>query len=317
MKPLYVVTVIFNPRRFSSRHRLYTNFAAWLERSGVSLLTVEIAFGERPFAITESGNPWHLQLHTRQELWHKERALNLGLQRLGQLMPDWGYVAWMDADIKLARDDWAQETVHLLQHYAVLQLFGEARSLGPDHHTLFSCRSMGRNYADYGKLDWGQNPGVNPLGAYAHQGHPGLGWAFRRDELNDIGGWLDVCINGSGDLHMAGCYAGNWQLALSPECSTGYRQAIRRYGQLCAESVHCNVSYLPGAVDHYFHGKSSQRGYQERWKLVDAFQFDPSTDLVPDRQGLWKWHLTDPRVRSLAIETRKSLARRNEDSTEA
>ena len=321
MSPLHVVTVVFNPRRFASRHRLYDQFAAWLEASGVRLVTVEIAFGERPFAITDPSNPWHLQLRTRHEIWHKERALNLGLHRLSQLDPHWKYVAWMDADVRLARTDWAPETVHYLQHYAVVQMFGEARSLGPDHHMIFSCRSIGRNFEEHGAIEWKtDNPGlakaVKKANIYARQGHPGLAWGFRRDELNDVGGWLDTCINGSGDLHMAACYSGKPDLALSPHASRSYRRSVLRYGELCNRYVRGNFSFVPGTIDHYWHGRSKERGYDDRWRLLDEHQFDPITDLVADVHGLYRWNLADPRVRALAVETRKSLAKRNEDVNE-
>jgi len=316
--PLYIVTTVFNPRRFQSRLRLYYDFAKWVEDSGVKLLTVEVTFGEREHSVTTNEDPWHLRLFTRHELWHKERALNLGLQRLSMLAPDWRYVAWMDADVRLARTDWATEAVHLLQHYAVLQMFGEARCLGPNHENAFTCRSIGKTIAEYGLEGWAGNPGVttqnqNP---YLRQGHPGLAWAFRRDELNDIGGWLDVCVNGSGDLHMAACYAGDWSLVTSPNSSPGYRGAMRRYAGLCDRYVRRNISFMPGAIDHYWHGRSHERGYQERWKMIDKYKFDPTTDLVNDMQGLHKWNLGDQRVRALATETRISLSKRNEDVNE-
>lgn len=333
LSPLYVVTVVFNPRRFRSRYRLYRDFERWCRNHGVSLVTVEIAFGNRPWAITAAGNPWHVRLRSPHELWHKERGLNLGLRRLAQLVPNWEYVAWMDADVKLARDDWAEETVHLLQHYAVLQLFGEARSLDRDCHLLFSCRSIMRNYEDYGVIDWGDNPGLRtdrPLDRaqreeqerqlrydreqqerLARKGHPGLGWAFRRHELELVGGWLDVCINGSGDLHMAGCFTGQPDLALPAGVSSGYRDAITRYGERCEKYVGRNASFVPGGCDHYFHGHSKDRGYDDRWRLLVRHQFDPVTDLVVDTQGLFRWA---GNKRGLEYDTRKSLRRRNEDA---
>lgn len=316
--PLYVVTTVFNPRRFQSRLRLYRDFAEWLKQSGVQLLTVEVAFGERQHSVVDKFDPWHIALFTRHELWHKERALNVGLQHLTRLVPDWRYVAWMDADVRLARPDWATETVHLLQHYAAIQMFSEARCLGPDFSNVFTCRSIGKTIEEFGLEGWAGNPGVtnkkqNP---YMRQGHPGLAWAFRRDELNDVGGWLDVCVNGSGDLHMAACYAGDWRLVTSPKSSKGYRGAISQYASLCDRYVRKNIHYMPGAIDHYWHGRSNERGYQERWKLIDKYAFDPKTDLIPDMQGLWKWNLGDRRVRDLAVETRRSLAKRNEDVNE-
>jgi hypothetical protein len=310
-----VICTVFNPRRFQSRIRLYNDFKQWVENSGVKLLTVEIAFGERTHAVTSEDDPWHLQLFTRHELWHKERALNLGLQRLCQLAPDWKFVSWMDSDIQLARSDWATEAVHLLQHYAVIQMFSQASLLGPQNQQLYLCKSIGETIATHGLDGWGGNPGVT-TGTYLKQGHPGLAWAFRRDELNDIGGWLDICANGSGDLHMAACYAGDWSLVTSPKSSPGYRAAIKKYGDLCERYVRRNISVMPGMVSHFWHGRSEERGYQERWKMIDKYAFDPASDLIPDLQGLWKLNLADPRVMAFAVDARKSLAARNEDVNE-
>lgn len=321
LSPLYVVTSVFNPRRFSSRVRLYQHFARWLQRQGIPLLTVEIAFGDRPHVVTQAADPWHLQLRTNSELWHKERGLNLGLQRLGQLVPDWEHVAWIDADVKLARDDWAEEAVHLLQHYAVLQLFGEAVSLDPSHHQIFLARSILRNYEDHGEIDWYDHPGLTfrdrkVILPYAGQGpvragHPGLAWAFRRAELDRVGRFLDICVNGSGDLHMAGCFTGRPDLALPRELHPNYRGAILRYGERCERHIKRNVSYMPGLISHYWHGKAKERGYEERGGLLVKHRFDPVQDLVQDSQGLYAWSGD-----KLALEyaVRKSLSARNEDS---
>lgn len=338
MQPLYVVTTVFNPRRFKSRTELYKHFADWVStNTDAKLLTVEIAFGDRPHDVTEASNPWHLQLRSRHEIWHKERSLVLGLQHLCRLVPDWQYVAWMDCDIKLARPDWSREAKHLLQHYAVIQMFGEVRSLDPQHQSLQWCSQMTSimsNHAKYGEIDWFDNPGLkmatvnydatrNKVAAPAplpvqppRAGHPGLAWAFRRKELAAVGGWLDVCVNGSGDLHMAGCFTGKPGLAVPPDVSPGYKAAIDRYGERCKWAIRNNVSVMPGACDHFWHGRSASRGYEDRWLLLTKYKFDPVTDLQMSLDGLYRWNLSDPRVHALAVETRKSLAARNEDGTE-
>ena len=319
VSPLYLITCVFNPRRFHSRIKLYKRFVDWVTKAGVKLLTVEIAFGERDWDVTEASNPWHVRLRTKQEIWHKERALNLGLQRLTQLEPHWKYVAWIDADIKIARDDWPTEIPELLQHYALIQLFGECRSLGPDHHALEHCTrmiSVTREYASMGDRLFVPAPPGKYQPAVA-TGHPGLGWAFRRDELNDIGGWLDICANGSGDTHMANCFMGEPIRAVPKEVSPGFRGAIERYGELCDKYVRKNVSYMPGAVDHYFHGRSRERGYEERHRILIQYQFDPTTDLILADSGLHRWNMAIPRVHDMAREVRRSLASRNEDVNEA
>jgi len=74
---LHVVTAISNPQRFRSRYELFWAFEKRVRDSGAILHVAEVAFGGRPFEVTEPGNPNHLQLRTGFELWHKENALNL------------------------------------------------------------------------------------------------------------------------------------------------------------------------------------------------------------------------------------------------
>lgn len=125
---LYVVTVLFNPLRFRNRYFNYWTFENMVQKSGAILYTAEVAFGDRHFEITDPNNPHHLQLRARdsQEIWLKENALNLLINRLP---PEARYIAWLDADINFSRPDWAQETLHLLQHYSFLQLFSHAQDL--------------------------------------------------------------------------------------------------------------------------------------------------------------------------------------------
>src|ERR1700684_2396379 len=79
--PLYVVTTVFNSPRYRSRWRLYEDFAKMVAEAGAILYTVEVAFGDRAFAVTEASNPRHIQLRTNTELWFKEQAINLGVAR--------------------------------------------------------------------------------------------------------------------------------------------------------------------------------------------------------------------------------------------
>src|SRR4051812_17323789 len=117
---LHVVTAISNPERFRSRYNLYKNFEKHVTDAGGELTTVELAFGNRPYVITDANNPKDVQVRTSCQIWHKENLLNLGISRLPR---NWEYVAWVDADIMFARPDWVEETLHQLQHFHVVQMF--------------------------------------------------------------------------------------------------------------------------------------------------------------------------------------------------
>src|SRR5690606_675107 len=109
------------------------------------LVIVEIAYGDRQHAVTKKAldtvssgnvnttNVQHIQLRTNTELWHKENAINLAFNCL----PDsWKYAAWIDADVTFTRPGILEETIHKLQHHAVVQMWSQGLDLDPIGHTL-------------------------------------------------------------------------------------------------------------------------------------------------------------------------------------
>lgn len=310
---LYIVTSVFNPRRFASRIRLYKQFAAYIASLGAQLMTVELAFGDRPHELTTTYNPMHLQLRTDQELWHKERLLNLGIQRLLHAAPAAKYIAWLDADISFANHHWVTETIQALQHYAAVQPFGEAINLDPHGHQMWSCPSAFRKFHERG---YHQEPSMDAR--YWCGGHPGLACAFRREVLDGLGGLLDFCIAGSGDSHMVNALTGQPMRgdhvnATLQGFSEGFLRAVRRWSDRAEKLVGGNIGFVPGAVFHHWHGKSEQRGYQKRWDIMRFHQFDPHEDLVVDASGLWRFAGNKPRMED---DIRRSLSERNEDSVD-
>ena len=298
MPPLWVVTAIFNPCRYRSRIDLYRRFEKYVRDSGAGLLTVELAFGERPFEVTEPGDPLDLQLRTRDELWHKEKLLNLGIQRLPA---DWKYVAWIDADVIFARPDWVKETVHLLQHYPVIQMFSQAADLGPNYEQLHL--HTGCIYAHDCGLDCRS-------GNYSKY-HPGYAWAARRDAIDGMGGFFDVSILGSADRFMALSMLG--QKATAPGISPSFNRHMDSWRRRCQRVIRGNVGHMPGLLLHYWHGKKVDRRYKDRWKILVEHSYCPDSDLQLDSQGLYT--LTD-RCPGLRYDMRQYFRARNEDSVD-
>ena len=68
-RKLHVVTCISNPVRFKSRYKLYREFAHRMKNEpDVIHWTIELAFGDRPFEITDADNPHHMQVRSNDEL---------------------------------------------------------------------------------------------------------------------------------------------------------------------------------------------------------------------------------------------------------
>lgn len=290
--------MISNPVRYQSRYRLYNQFKKEMAENGVQLFTVEVQHGNRDFVVTHDGDPHVLQLRTTSEIWHKENAINLGVQRLPK---DWKYVCWIDSDISFQRSDWMEETLHQLQIYKYVQMFSHAIDLGPDGAVLQT----------HNGFMWSYLHGL-PFGrAYSHW-HPGYAHACTRDAWDGLGGLLDTGIAGAGDHAMCLSLVGQGDLSYPKEVTPGYKEDIQSWQKRAERYVKRDVGYVPGSIFHHFHGSKRKRFYAERWEILIKNKFDPNIDLKRDWQGLYslvdeKWRLRD--------DMRKYFRARDEDST--
>lgn len=319
---LHVHTVVSNPPRFRRRWDLYRDFAKHVAASGATLTTIEVAFGDRPFAVTERDNPDHVQLRSSDELWLKENALDLGFAHTIQRYPYARYLAWVDADVSFARPDWAGETVHQLQHYDFVQMFSVAHDLGPDDETISTHRGFMSDYI-HGKLNLGPD--------YCKYSHPGFAWAARRESLDVVGGLIDFAILGAGDKHMAlgligqldasvalplgekGLRDGGWPPPLEP----AYIRELLDWQARAEREIRRNVGYVPGTLLHRHHGPKRLRKYVERWRILVDNEYDPDKDIKRDTQGLISLNEDGSlRIIKLRDQIRAYFRQRNEDSLE-
>jgi len=307
----WVIAVISNPVRFKTRYNLYRNFEKHVKNSGANLLTVETQQGDRPFQVTEANNPLHLQLRTYDELWIKERMINLGVQRLPA---DWEYVAWIDADIEFVRKDWVVETVHQLQHYHVVQMFQECTDLGPNFEPIQNHKGFAymyhKNYF-HGPQGSGNGGYYQP---YKDFWHCGYAWAMRREAWDYVGGLFDTAILGAGDHHMSLAMIGKAEKSVPKNIGKKYLNELMIWQQRAEVFIKRDMGFVNGMILHYFHGKKKDRKYVERWEIITKNNFDPDDDLKVDWQGLWQLEVNCPRQRRIRDEIRAYFRQRNEDS---
>jgi hypothetical protein len=310
---LYVVCCLDDPLRWRSRYWNYWLFQKHVEDAGAILITVELALGDRNFELTEPDNPRHVQVRTRDELFRKENLQDLGLARipLGAR-----YVACVDADISFVRSDWCQETLHLLQHYDVIQMFSSYSDVGSNNQILRTVPSFMWNmvhepesefvdeHSGYGK-GW-------PRGKWS--GAPGLAWAYRVEALDALGGLLDRCIVGGGDSHMAFGLAQRWDIAalhqeIQHAASDEYLKYIKAW-QINAARLKVNIGMMEGTVLHHWHGPKANRGYQTRYEILESNHYDPQIDVMYSHHGVLIWTGNKPKFRD---DIRTYFRARNED----
>jgi hypothetical protein len=322
---LHVLTAISNPQRFRSRYELFWAFEKRVRDAGAILHVAEVAFGARPFEVTAPDNPNHLQLRTTFEIWHKENALNLLISNALRQYPDAKYFAWVDADVQFARPDWAQETLHQLQHYHVVQMWSMCQDLSPSHEVISyddggeQLPGMVYQYIQNGM--YGIYAPIDPNNPYGpaksvrkdrrlHPGHSGYAWAATRYALDTLGGLIDWSVCGANDHHMARGLLGNILDSVHGGSSPAFKQSLRLWGERAAP-LKPKVGYVPGLITHFWHGPKHNRQYLTRWRILNESQFDPALDIKRDAQGLYQ--LTG-RNNKLTADLMAYFRQRNEDS---
>lgn len=271
MEKLHILAVISNPVNFKSRFMLYEQFKKYVEKEHNAVLyTAELIYEGQEYQITEPNHPHHLQLKGNDEVWAKENMINLLAE---QLPEDWKYLAWIDADVMFARQDWVEETIAKLQDHDVVQMFSECRDLYPNFETIPMAVYKGIV----------QQAHHNPKfclsdSAYSKRtGHTGYAWACTRNAWDLMGGLIDFSIMGSADYQMACAWYGDALASTyGGAYSPGYCKALSEWGERVRGF---SLGYVEGLLLHNYHGAKSNRGYNWRWKVLVEAQYDPHTDI--------------------------------------
>ena len=301
---LHVVAVISNPARFASRTRLFGEFVERMRSAGVDLIVVEAAFGDRPFLVTEAGNPHHVQVRHWTELWNKECQMRIGVEHLTRVFPGWRNLATIDADIEFLRDDWATETIEALQHYDVIQPWSDCYDSGPYGEHVQHHRSFCRNHVEGKPI---------PPGPYDPFAHPGYAWAWTRRAYEALGGFIEIGACGAGDHHMALGLIGKAELSMPGGISAAYRREVMGWQARALQHVQGNIGFIKGAIRHFHHGPKAKRFYQDRWQILVGEGYDPDTDLKRNAYGMLELAGNKPGLRD---KLRAYFRSRDEDSRE-
>ncbi len=298
---LWLLCCFFNPARFESRIRNHRRFRSVIEASGLRLATVECAFGEAPFQLPDA--PETIRLRARDVLWQKERLLNVALERLPESCRK---VAWLDCDVLFENADWAVETAHLLENYAVVQPFERAIWLAPECEEARGGERSSQGFA----FAYAKDPASVRLGAWETHGETGFAWAARREVLEE--GLYDACVIGGGDHAMAHAFAGGAEAACVSRIMAhrAHREHFERWARGCGARIAGRVGFVPGTVLHLWHGARERRSYLGRYRELSRYELDPETDLRLAADGCWEWSSEKTRLHGFA---KRYFAQRLED----
>lgn len=329
-EPLYAVVPYFNPWRWKSRVKHTERAIKHFHDSGAVIVLVEIGFNRRELVFSDSGldgmlascgihgehRHKYIGLHTPEEIWLKENAINIGVQHLPN---NWQQVCWLDSDVHFLRPNWVGECIHKLQHYAFLQMFSHARDLGPNYEMLPEsyphANGMGFVSAwQAGHLKTTLSPEIladlktigtdikkltddfTKLQADLEDPYPGkrifpgLAWACTRQAWEDVGGLFDAAIWGGGDWHMSHALIEKTENMMRNDLHRNYKKLVNQWYQRCRTNIRRNVGVMEGSILHHWHGKKVGRGYNTKHEILAKFGFDPLRHLKRDSSGLWALH---------------------------
>lgn len=243
----------------------------------VKVYGVEAAFGDRHHEVTCSENAHDLQLRTHSEIWVKENLINLGVRYL--LPRHWKYMAWVDTDIFFRDPHWARETLHQLQHFAVVQPWSDCADLGP-------LGGISRHFRSFGFQHQRRQPKqMHPSQPYQYA-HSGFAWACRRDFYEAAEGLVDFAILGSADHHMAFGMIGEIKNTIHQGMSPSFFRRCQEWQDRVRRVTHDEVGFVPGRIEHQFHGPKARRYYRERWQILVDAKYDPDKNLMYDDAGV-------------------------------
>jgi hypothetical protein len=141
--------------------------------------------------------------------------------------------------------------------------------------------------------------------------HTGYAWAATRHAIESVGGLFDLAAMGAGDYHMALSLVGYADRSMPGQVHPGYKKHLLEWEQRALQHVNFNLGYVPGTIEHSFHGAKGNRRYIDRWQIILEHDFDPDIDILRNAHGVIELRCTKPKLRH---DLDVYLRQRNEDA---
>lgn len=107
-----------------------------------------------------------------------------------------------------------------------------------------------------------------------------------RDALEKTGGLIETAVLGAADHHQALAMVGMAKLSLPGGLTDGYAAPILQFEARCNQHIAGNIGYVPGTIEHSYHGAKALRKYVDRWDILKRHAYDPNTDLKRNTHGV-------------------------------
>lgn len=253
---LNVIAVYYNYCNYKSRHQVSKKFIdKYQYHPNINLYLIELAYEEKEFVLTDKNNKNHLQLRTKNPLWHKENLINIGINKL--LPENWNSIAWIDCNIEFENDDFIEKTLEKLQQYDFVQMFSTIKYKNSDNQIDTYYSFMYNN-------DLSSKPG----GA----------WACTKIGYDKIGKLFDKSLCES-DCILAHAlkFKKSYYKKNNNNKNNKYLDCVSNYVDNIIKN-NITVSYVNNIIIYFWHGNQENRNYHIfRKKMIIDLQYDPDS----------------------------------------
>ncbi len=285
------ICTFFNPLGYKNKLKLYKIFLEKNKEQGLKLITVELAYSNKAFELSNSDADILIQIRGDESniMWQKEAMINIAIKHLPT---DCDKLAWLDADIIFKNDNWIEETSKKLEMYTIVQPFDTIAFL-PKNKTSINSDKIKFGNKEKNKLHsraykLSKTKSKNSAGNLLKRGFMGCALAARRDVFDDIG-LYDKNILGSNDGIIFGFLYGDKNILERINSTNKSRIDQDKYFEKIYPRAKGSISYTNGTIFHLWHGNIKNRYYIERDEIYKRNDFDPNTDIKLNKDGIYEW----------------------------
>jgi len=296
-----VVSCLFNPTGSRRRVENFKVFLEGMKKAGVHCLVVELAFGDDPFSVDFHDNV--MRFRSNDVLWHKERLLNIGIEKL--LAEKYEKIAWLDGDIVFQTPDWPWFVAARLETDNLCQVFDTVATQRRGNADPDLGISAVKYYKERQTL-FPQPPAIVPglPPRLVMGGRTGYGWAARAEVFRKVLLFEKAIVGGADKLMFAAGLTARPEIdrlesltfssRVCENCgfrnrSEAYTACFLDWARRWSEAVDGKVGYAPLHIRDLYHGSRSDRGYRNRKEILFRNQYDPDTDIVTDDSECLSW----------------------------
>lgn len=321
---LHIVTCLSNPMNWQSRYRnLYNSLTNWLTDPHAEITLVECAYPDAPYRVPHKMESFCRSMDSRIHYipvtahticWQKESLLNIGIMALP---PEAMFVATLDGDISFQDPNYSAPIISALSwNYQAIQPWYKCLERGPIMEIRGTQWSYG--YLHYLEVSPHSVEQEEPFNGHFIDlaagkrlyGHPGYGWAWRRDLL-DSDGLFDRAIVGGADRHMGLALLNTPVENLMQHLRQPYPRLLREWGDKRRQLGFRDLGYASLVIEHAYHGDKTDRKYKDRWDILVTHYYNPLVDVTYNEDHVIELAGNDP---GLVADIEAYFQGRNEDS---